>query len=200
MKVTINGIEFDVADAPLAQAINQQTDELTRLRQGEIKVGDTAFVLSEIKAVQASVDKLVGDNKVLMGENERLKANQVNAKDIENLVAERVKTIDDAKKINPHVITDGKTVQQIKADIVAQRANDKLVQAIVGDVAIGDVASDKYAQIDMAFKALVATVDSLPALPAMDVALAGLVYGDGGIDVNANGFVAGFDKSSMWQG
>ena len=134
MKVTINGIEFDVADAPLAQAINQQKDELTRLRQGEIKVGDTAFVLSEIKAVQASVDKLVGDNKALMGENERLKANQVNAKDIENLVAERVKTIDDAKKINPQIVTDGKTAQVIKTEVVTAKANDKLVQAIVGDL------------------------------------------------------------------
>lgn len=192
MKVTINGIEFDVADAPLAQAINQQTDELTRLRQGKIKVGDTAFGLTESKAVQATIDKLVGDNKALISENERLKANQIQPEDIDKLVAERVKTIDDAKKINPHVITDGKTAQAIKTEVVTAKANDKLVQAIVGDVKTAEQSI-----IDTAFKALVAVMDSgadiKPVPHATDTALQSL---NNIGDEKAN---QPFDKTKMWQ-
>lgn len=200
MKVTINGIEFDVVDnAPLAQAINKQTAELEALKQGEIKVGDTAFGLTESKAVQATIDKLVGDNKALASENERLKANQIQPEDIENLVAERVKTLDDAKKINPQIVTDGKTVQAIKTEVVTAKADDKLVQAIVGDVKTAEPSA-----IDTAFKALVAVVDSMadikPVPHATDTALQSLNgVGDEKANQPFDKTNQPFDKTKMWQ-
>lgn len=190
MKVKIGNLEFDVGDnATLAQAIINQSAELDSLKQGEIKIGDTAFNLTEHKAMQATIDALVADKKALSDENTTLKANQITPEQVEKLVADRAKTIENAKKINPQIVADGKTVEQIRHEVVASRADDKLVQAIVGDV-----KTAKQADIDTAFKALVATADSKPNTNATDEVLAGMNVGDKKPDEKT------FDKSTMWKG
>lgn len=182
MKVTINGIEFEVADAPLAQAILHQSRELDGLKTGEIKVGDTAFSLDENKALQASIDKLINDNKALLSQNQSLKANQISDDEIEKRVRERVKTLDDAKQLDPNFVGDGKTVSQIRREIVSNLGDDKLVTAIVGDVKTAN-----QADIDTAFKALVATSATIVA----DNALA---------NVNIiQDTPKTFDKSKLWE-
>lgn len=185
MKVKIGKLEFDVADSTLAQAINNQSDELNALKQSEIKIGDAAFNLGEHKAMQATIDKLVADKKALSDENATLKANQTTAEDVEKMVADRVKTIDDAKRLNPSFVADGKTVEQIKHEIVASFADNKLVQAIVGD-------SKTPQDIATAFKALVATADNQPNVT--DTVLAGLNVGD------EKSSEKPLDKSTMWKG
>lgn len=190
MKVTVNGIEFDVGDnAPLAQAINMQSQKLADLEKGELKIGDSAFNLTESKAVQATIDKLVADKAALADENATLKANQIKPEQIEQLVADRAKTIDDAKKLNPQIVADGKTVEAIKREIIAAKADEALVKAIVGD----NVKDAEQVTIDTAFKALVATADSKPNIAADDV-LANLNnVGDAKAETKT------FDKTKMWE-
>lgn len=184
MKVKIGNITFNVADEALAQAIEQQSKELEDLKAKRIKVGDTAFGVDELAAVQATADQMMAQNAELAAQNAELVANQVTAEQIEAMVHERAATISDAQKLNPSLVADGKTVADIKREVVQSRANDALVKAIVGD-------SQEQTVIDMAFKALVAT-DSKPN--PSDAPLANLNnMADSKPDTT-------FDKSNMWRG
>lgn len=154
MKVKIGNLEFDVGDnSTLAQAINAQSNELDALKKGELKVGDQAFSLSELTATQATIDKLVADNKTLSESNAELETKQTTPGQIEALVADRVATIDNAKKIDDKFVTDGKSIEQIKREVVTSKADNVLVQSIIGD----NVADAEQVMIDATFKALLAT-------------------------------------------
>lgn len=171
MKVKIENLEFDVGDnSTLAQAINAQSNELDALKKGELKVGDQKFSLSELTATQATIDKLVGDNKTLSDANKELTEKQVTPEQVEALVADRVATISSAKKIDDTFVTDGKSVEQIKREVVASKADNVLVKSIIGD----SVADAEQVMIDATFKALLATADSNLPLNAADAALNGL--------------------------
>lgn len=193
MKVKIGNLEFDVGDnTTLAQAITAQNAELDALKASELKVGDQKFGLSEINATQATIDKLVDDNKALAETNTELEAKQTTPEQVEALVADRVATIDNAKKLNDKIVTDGKSSEQIRRDVITAKADDNLVKAIVGD----SVADAEQSVIDTAFKALLATADSKPQINAADSALNGLNnpnVGDADKDKP-------FDKSQMWKG
>lgn len=192
MKVKIGNLEFDVGDnSTLAQAITAQSAEFEALKGSELKVGDQAFGLSELAATQATIDKLVGDNKALADANVELTAKQVTPEQIEQLVADRVATIDNAKKLNDQIVTDGKSSEQIRRDVITAKADDNLVKAIVGD----SVADAEQSAIDTAFKALLATADSKPQVIAADSALNGL--NDKQV---ADGQDKPFSKSDMWKG
>ena len=192
MKVKIGNLEFDVGDnTTLAQAIVNQNNEFDALKSSELKVGDQAFSLSELTATQATIDKLVGDNKALVETNTELQAKQTTPEQIEALVADRVATIDNAKKLNDKVVTDGKSSEQIRRDVITAKADDNLVKAIVGD----SVADAEQSAIDTAFKALLATADSKPTVIAADAALNGLNntnVGDADKDKP-------FDKTTAWK-
>lgn len=193
MKVKIGNLEFDVGDNDtLAQAITAQNAELDALKGSELKVGDQAFSLSELNATQATIDKLVADNKALAETNTELEAKQTTPEQVEALVADRVATIDNAKKLNDKIVTDGKSSEQIRRDVITAKADDNLVKAIVGD----SVADAEQSDVDTAFKALLATADSKPQVNAADSALNGLNnpnVGDADKDKP-------FDKSQMWKG
>ena len=193
MQVKIGNLEFDVGDnSTLAQAINAQSQELDALKGSELKVGDQAFSLSELTATQATIDKLVADNKALNELTVELESKQTTPEQIEALVADRVATIDNAKKLNDTIVTDGKSSEQIRRDVITAKADDNLVKAIVGD----SVANAEQSAIDTAFKALLATADSKPPLNAADAALNGLNntnVGDADKDQAPN-------KSDMWKG
>ncbi len=193
MKVKIGNLEFDVGDnTTLAQAITAQGAEIDALKGSELKVGDQKFSLSELTATQATIDKLVADNAALADLSTELEAKQTTPEQIEQLVADRVATIDNAKKLNDKIVTDGKSSEQIRRDVITAKADDSLVKAIVGD----SVADAEQSAIDTAFKALLATADSKPQVNAADSALNGLNnpnVGDADKDKP-------FDKSQMWKG
>lgn len=170
MKVKIGNLEFDVGDNnTLAQAIQAQSQELDALKGSELKVGDQAFSLSELTATQATIDKLVGDNKTLADANVELTAKQTTPEQVEAMVADRVATISNANKIDDKFVTDGKSVEQIKREIVASKADNVLVKSIIGD----SVADAEQVMIDATFKALLATADT-KQVNAADSALNGL--------------------------
>lgn len=170
MKVKIGNLEFDVGDnTTLAQAITAQNAELDALKASELKVGDQKFGLSEINATQATIDKLVADNKALAETNTELEAKQTTPEQIEQLVADRVATISNANKIDDKFVTDGKSVEQIKREVVASKADNVLVKSIIGD----NMADAEQVMIDATFKALLATTDS-KQVNAADNALNGL--------------------------
>lgn len=192
MKVKIGNLEFDVGDnTTLAQAITAQSQELDALKGSELKVGDQAFSLSELTATQATVDKLVADNKALSETNTELEAKQITPEQVEALVADRVATISNANKIDDKFVTDGKSVEQIKREVVASKADNVLVKSIIGD----NVADAKQVMIDATFKALLATTDSKQVIAA-DAALNGL----GNPNVGDADKDKPFDKSNMWKG
>lgn len=170
MKVKIGNLEFDVGDNnTLAQAIQAQSQELDALKKGELKVGDQAISLSQVDVVQAVVSKLVGDNESLKELCDELEAKQTTPEQIEQLVADRVATISNANKIDDKFVTDGKSVEQIKREIVASKADNVLVKSIIGD----SVADAEQVMIDATFKALLATADT-KKVNAADSALNGL--------------------------
>ena len=192
MKVKIGNIEFDVGDnSTLAQAIQAQSNELDVLKGGELKVGDQSFSLSELNATQATIDKLVADNAALTELSTELEAKQTTPEQIEQLVADRVATIDNAKKLNDKIVTDGKSSEQIRRDVITAKADDNLVKAIIGD----SVADAEQSVIDVAFKALLATADSKPPVNAADAALNGLNNTNVG-DADKN---QAPKKSEMWK-
>lgn len=192
MQVKIGSLEFDVGDnSTLAQAINAQSQELESLKTGELKVGGQAFSLSELTATQATIDKLVADNKALNELTVELECKQTTSEQVEALVADRVAAIADAKKIDDKFVTDGKSVEQIKREVVASKSDNVLVKSIVGD----NVADAEQVMIDATFKALLATADSKQVIAA-DAALSGLNntnVGDADKDQAPN-------KSDMWKG
>lgn len=170
MKVKIGNLEFDVGDnSTLAQAITAQNAELDALKGSELKVGDQKFGLSEINATQATIDKLVADNAALTELSTELEAKQTTPEQVEALVADRVATISNANKIDDKFVTDGKSVEQIKREVVASKADNVLVKSIIGD----NVADAEQVMIDATFKALLATTDS-KQVNAADNALNGL--------------------------
>lgn len=195
MKVTVNGIEFDVGDnAPLAQAINNQTAELNTLKQANVSIGDQAFNVAnpaEAKAMQAVINTLVGDKKTLSDKVADLEKTQVTAEKLDALVADRVATIEAAKQLNDKLDTTGKTSEAIKREVVTAKAGDALVKAIVGD----DASKAEAATIDIAFKALLATADSQTNVPnPTSVVLANMQTGDGKQENKP------IDKTKMWIG
>ena len=170
MKVKIGNLEFDVGDnTTLAQAITAQNAELDALKGSELKVGDQKFGLSELNATQATIDKLVADNAALAELSTELEAKQTTPEQIEQLVADRVATISNANKIDDKFVTDGKSVEQIKREVVASKADNVLVKSIIGD----NVADAEQVMIDATFKALLTTTDS-KQVNAADNALNGL--------------------------
>ena len=158
MKITANGIPFDVADnEPLGVAIKKDQDLLASLQNTvntKIKIGDQEFSISEVAAIQVVIDKIVADAKANADKLVELEANQVTPEKLEALANERAAVITDAKKLNANVKTEGCSCEQIKREAITAKAGDAVVGAILGTVAIGDA---KPEQVDMVFRALVAT-------------------------------------------
>jgi len=158
MKITANGIPFDVADnEPLGVAIKKDQDLLASLQNTvntKIKIGDQEFSISEVAAIQVVIDKIVADAKANADKLVELEANQVTPEKLEALANERAAVITDAKKLNANVKTEGCSCEQIKREAITAKAGDAVVGAILGTVAISDA---KPEQVDMVFRALVAT-------------------------------------------
>lgn len=79
---------------------------------------------------------------------------------LEQAAAERTAVIADAKALVPTVKTEGCTCEQIKRDVIAAKAGDALVTALLGSVSVGDAKPD---QIDTTFRALSAVKSTTPS-------------------------------------
>ncbi|MEF3822500.1 hypothetical protein NCU56_19290, partial [Acinetobacter baumannii] len=84
---------------------------------------------------------------------------------LEQAAAERAAVIADAKALVPTVKTEGCTCEQIKRDVIAAKAGDALVTALMGSVSVGDA---KPEQIDTTFRALCAVKGTHPSNPVGD--------------------------------
>jgi len=167
MEVSVNGIRFDIGDnKPLADALKQQQDQLENLKAAKLKVGDKQFSIGdELNAVQAVVDQLHTDKTTLEQKVGDLEKNQMTPEKLEQAAAERAAVIADAKALVPTVKTEGCTCEQIKRDVIAAKAGDALVGAVLGSVAVGDAKPD---QIDTVFRALSAVKGTHPSNPVAD--------------------------------
>jgi len=167
MEVTVNGIRFDIGDnKPLADALKQQQDQLENLKAAKLKVGDKQFsIRDELNAVQAVVDQLHTDKTTLEQKVGDLEKNQMTPEKLEQAATERAAVIADAKALVPSVKTEGCTCEQIKRDVIAAKAGDALVGAVLGSVAVGDAKPD---QIDTVFRALSAVKGTHPSNPVAD--------------------------------
>jgi hypothetical protein len=167
MEVSVNGIRFDIGDnKPLADALKQQQDQLENLKAAKLKVGDKQFSIGdELSAVQAVVDQLHTDKTTLEQKVGDLEKNQMTPEKLEQAATERAAVIADAKALVPTVKTEGCTCEQIKRDVIAAKAGDALVGAVLGSVAVGDAKPD---QIDTVFRALSAVKGTQPSNPVGD--------------------------------
>jgi len=167
MEVSVNGIRFDIGDnKPLADALKQQQEQLENLKAAKLKVGDKQFSIGdELNAVQAVVDQLHTDKTTLEQKVGDLEKNQMTPEKLEQAATERAAVIADAKALVPTVKTEGCTCEQIKRDVIAAKAGDALVGAVLGSVAVGDAKPD---QIDTVFRALSAVKGTHPSNPVAD--------------------------------
>lgn len=161
MEVTVNGIRFDIGDnKPLADALKLQQEQLENLKAAKLKVGDQQFAVGdELPAVQAVVNTLQTENAQLKQQVGDLEKNQITPEKLDQVVAERAAVVADALAIAPGVKTDGCSCEQIKRDVIAAKAGDALVTAVLGGVAVGDAQPE---QIDTVFRALSAVKATTP--------------------------------------
>ncbi|HGH3667176.1 DUF2213 domain-containing protein [Acinetobacter pittii] len=167
MEVIVNGMRFDIGDnKPLADALKIQQEQIDNLKAAKLKVGDKQFSIGdELNAVQAVVDQLHTDKTTLEQKVGDLEKNQMTPEKLEQAAAERAAVIADAKALVPTVKTEGCTCEQIKRDVIAAKAGDALVTALMGSVSVGDA---KPEQIDTTFRALCAVKGTHPSNPVGD--------------------------------
>ncbi|MFX6794391.1 DUF2213 domain-containing protein [Acinetobacter baumannii] len=167
MEVIVNGIRFNIGDnTPLADALKQQQEQLENMKAAKLKVGDKQFSIGdELGAIQAVVDQLHAEKTALEQKVGDLEKNQMTPEKLEQAAAERAAVIADAKALVPTVKTEGCTCEQIKRDVIAAKAGDALVTALMGSVSVGDA---KPEQIDTTFRALCAVKGTHPSNPVGD--------------------------------
>ncbi|MDC4965927.1 DUF2213 domain-containing protein [Acinetobacter baumannii] len=167
MEVIVNGMRFDIGDnKPLADALKIQQEQIDNLKAAKLKVGDKQFSIGdELNAVQAVVDQLHTDKTTLEQKVGDLEKNQMTPEKLEQAATERAAVIADAKALVPTVKTEGCTCEQIKRDVIAAKAGDALVTALLGSVSVGDAKPD---QIDTTFRALSAVKGTHPSNPVGD--------------------------------
>lgn len=185
MEVIVNGIRFDVGDnKPLADALKLQQEQLENLKAAKLKVGDQQFAVGdELPAVQALVNTLQTENGQLKQQVGDLEKNQITPEKLDQVVAERAAVVADAQALAPGVKTDGCSCEQIKRDVVAAKAGDALVTAVLGGVAVGDAKPD---QIDTVFRALSAVKATTPTNSVGDALKTFQKQQVGDADPNAN--------------
>lgn len=161
MEVKVNGIRFEIGDnQALADALKQQEDQLQNLKAAKLKVGDKQFAIGdELTAVQAVVDKLQTENADLTQKVGDLEKNQITPEKLDQVVAERASVVADAVALVPGIKTEGCSCEQIKRDVIAAKAGDTLVTAVLGGVTVSDA---KPEQIDTVFRALSAIKGTTP--------------------------------------
>ncbi|AMW78641.1 hypothetical protein AMD27_06920 [Acinetobacter sp. TGL-Y2] len=195
MEVKVNGIRFEIGDnQALADALKQQEDQLQNLKVAKLKVGDKQFAVGdELPAVQAVVDTLHTENSQLKQKVGDLEKNQITPEKLDQVVAERASVIADAVALVPGIKTDGCSCEKIKRDVIAAKAGDSLVSAVLGDVTVGDAKPD---QIDTVFRALSAVKATTPGNAVGDALHQQQQRQNNDQDPNEK---KGFDKSAAYK-
>lgn len=195
MEVKVNGIRFEIGDnQALADALKQQEDQLQNLKAAKLKVGDKQFAIGdELTAVQAVVDKLQTENADLTQKVGDLEKNQITPEKLDQVVAERASVVADAVALVPGIKTEGCSCEQIKRDVIAAKAGDSLVSAVLGGVAVGDAKPD---QIDTVFRALSAVKATTPGNAVGDALHQQQQQQNQGQDPKEN---KGYDKSAAYK-
>ena len=195
MEVKVNGIRFEIGDnQALADALKQQEDQLQNLKAAKLKVGDKQFTIGdELTAVQAVVDTLQTENADLKQKVGDLENNQITPEKLDQVVAERASVVADAIALVPGIKTEGCSCEQIKRDVIAAKAGDSLVSAVLGGVAVGDAKPD---QIDTVFRALSAVKSTTPGNAVGDALHQQQQQQNNHQDPNEK---KGFDKSAAYK-
>lgn len=157
IKVMINGQEWEVdvanADA-FKKALEDQSSALETaqsLANSEITIGDKVYKASDSVGIKAAFDSLAEEGKKLANEKAELEKTLIKPEDVEKLANERSETVADAKILKPDLQDKGKSVEEIKTEIVEANIGDVSVLAILKGAKIGDALPD---QIDIAFRVL----------------------------------------------
>lgn len=156
-KVTVDGFVLEVDDTA-ADAIGtlvKQRDE-ARSALDKAKTPVTAKVGDAELGVEA-LAKLVADQRAQI---EQLQKDVMTPQQRDAMVADWAKTIADAKRLVPDLVTDGKTCLQIRREAVkAAQATDAVAKAI-GDAVLGgrDVDAAEEPLVRAAFQAIGAAV------------------------------------------
>lgn len=195
MEIKVNGIRFEIGDnQALADAVKQQEDQLENLKAAKLKVGDKQFAIGdELPAVQAVVDTLQTENAELKQKVGDLEKNQITPEKLDQVVAERASVVADAVALVPGIKTEGCSCEQIKRDVIAAKAGDTLVTAVLGGVAVGDA---KPEQIDTVFRALSAVKSTTPGNAVGDVLHQQQQQQNNNQDPKEN---KGYDKSAAYK-
>ena len=198
MEVKVNGIRFEIGDnQALADALKQQEDQLQNLKAAKLKVGDKQFAIGdELTAVQAVVDKLQTENADLTQKVGDLEKNQITPEKLDQVVAERASVVADAIALVPGIKTEGCSCEQIKRDVIAAKAGDSLVSAVLGGVAVGDAKPDQIDTVFRALSAVKATTSGNAVGDALHQSQQQQQQQNNNQDPNEN---KGFDKSAAYK-
>jgi hypothetical protein len=135
--------------------------------QGQVKDANTQVgtLTADLATANTTIQTRDGEIVAL---NAKLKDAEVTPERLQQLADARAKVIEDAKKIDPKVVTDGKTDAEIKKAAVTAK--------------LGDAAKDMAdAAIDGAFRALVGSTPATDAVRAT-IASGTVTVGDARVD------------------
>lgn len=167
MKVNIKGIPFEVADASAAAAIEQLVADnasLTAEIQASKEKNSITFKVGNATVTHTGDDvaKMVAGYESTIADLEK---DVITPDKRDALVADWVRTLDSAKKLDPKLETKGKTCLQIRKDSLATiLAGDTAMKPVALAILAGKEVKDADESIiRMAFDAVSAIVPSTKA-------------------------------------
>ncbi|MEX3859646.1 DUF2213 domain-containing protein [Paraburkholderia sp. BR10923] len=141
-RIVVDGIPLeldDVAAAAVEKVQGQLTAALATIETqkqqlaASVKYGDAQLTVSNPSAIQAVLDdqsaRIASMSRDVMTPEQR-----------DAMVADWVKTLDDAKRLMPKIVTDGKTCAAIRREVVASHydARKPLIDAVLTGKALND--------------------------------------------------------------
>lgn len=159
-----NGQKFSVEGENLdafQHALNTQNEEVKTLKsdaEKTIKVGDKDYKVSDVAAIQAAFAGLQEELTKSQTEATEAAKNSIKPEDIEAAAAERSEVVAQAKSLKPDLEDKGKTIDEIKSEVVAANDENASVKAVVGG-SVGDALPNK---ISIAFAVLAANAKQTP--------------------------------------
>lgn len=148
--ITFDGLPVEVTDAAEA-VIRKLEGQLTKL------TADKAAVDTKVGELTAQVSTKDGEIAAL---NQKVKDAEIGPDKLQQLVADRSALVDQAKAIDPNVVTDGKTDAEIRKAVVSAKLGDAAKDMDDATVAGAFKAFAKDAPIDPVRKALLDGVRS----------------------------------------
>jgi hypothetical protein len=113
LKIKLDGVEYEIEIAePLASNFKQALAKLQK------EHNDAKELVSELEGEKAASDKEVKELK------EKLDA-ATTPEEIEKAVNERVELVEQVKKLDPEIKTDGKSARELKIEALAKRGYEK---------------------------------------------------------------------------